>query len=86
MSKIQVLGTGCKKCKKLEEHTREAVQQLSLDAEVEKVTDIEEIVRLGAMLTPALCVDGEVVLSGKVPSPEAIAALLEEKLSPKEAS
>lgn len=65
---IKVLGTGCAKCKTLENHTREAVAQLSLDAEVIKVEDIMEIMRLGVLTTPGLVVDGKVVVKGKVPS------------------
>ncbi len=65
--KIQVLGTGCPKCKKLEENARKAVEELSLDAEIVKVTSIQEIMDFGVMMTPALAIDGEVKFAGKVP-------------------
>lgn len=64
---IKVLGSGCAKCKTLEKVTREAVAELNLDATVEKVEDIQKIIEYGVMITPALVVDGQVVLKGKVP-------------------
>ncbi len=66
--KIQVLGTGCAKCKLLAEQTERAVQELGLDVEVEKVTGINEILDFGVMMTPALAIDGEVKVVGKVPA------------------
>jgi small redox-active disulfide protein 2 len=66
--KIQVLGTGCAKCKLLAEQTERAVQELGLDVEVEKVTGINEILDFGVMMTPALAIDGEVKVAGKVPA------------------
>ena len=74
--KIQVLGTGCPKCKKLEEATDAAAKELQLDYELEKVTDINQIMAAGVMLTPALVVDGEVKVVGKVPTVEEIKSLL----------
>lgn len=65
---LKVLGTGCNSCKKLEVMTKELVSELNIDATVEKVEDIEEIMRTGVMSTPALLADGKVVLSGYVPS------------------
>ncbi|MFC2151753.1 thioredoxin family protein [Bacteroidota bacterium] len=64
---IKVLGSGCAKCKTLERITREAVQELSLDASVEKIEDIQKIMEYGVMFTPALVIDGKVAFSGKVP-------------------
>lgn len=64
---IKVLGTGCAKCKTLERITREAVEELKLDATIEKVEDIQKIMEFGVMFTPALVIDGKVTLSGKVP-------------------
>lgn len=64
---IKVLGSGCAKCKTLERITREAVEELKLDATVEKVEDIQKIMDYGVMFTPALVIDGKVVFSGKVP-------------------
>ncbi len=70
--KLQILGTGCPKCKKLAEMTETAAQELGLDYELEKVTDINDIMQMGVMMTPALAVDGQVKVSGKVPSAEEI--------------
>jgi small redox-active disulfide protein 2 len=66
--KIQILGTGCPKCKKLAETAEAAAKELGLDYQIEKITDITEIMDLGVMMTPALAVDGVVKVSGKVPS------------------
>jgi len=66
--KIQVLGTGCAKCKLLAEQTERAVRELGLAAEVEKVTEINEILDFGVMMTPALVIDGEDKVTGKVPA------------------
>ena len=74
--KIQVLGTGCAKCKLLAEQTERAVQELGLDAEVEKVTEINEILDFGVMMTPALAVDGEVKVVGKVPAMDELKDML----------
>jgi small redox-active disulfide protein 2 len=64
---IKVLGTGCAKCKALEKVTRKAVEELKLDAGVEKVEDIQQIMAYGVMRTPALVIDEKVVLSGQLP-------------------
>ncbi len=64
---ILVLGTGCAKCKSLEKITREVVAEMDLDAEVTKVEDIVEIMSFGVMTTPALVVDGKVVVKGRIP-------------------
>ncbi len=74
--KIQILGTGCAKCKKLTENAQEAARELGRPIEVEKVSDINEIMKYGVMLTPALAVDGEVKVVGKVLSVKDIKALL----------
>ena len=76
MRDIKILGPGCKRCGKLEEATREAVERLGIDAEITKVTDFPEIVSYGVMSTPGLVVDGEVVSSGKVLKPGEIEKLL----------
>ncbi|CAB4362979.1 MAG: thioredoxin family protein [Actinobacteria bacterium] len=73
---IKILGTGCVKCNHLEAATRAAVQELGLDVEIEKVTDPSEIVSWGVMSTPALVIDDEVVMSGKVPSSDDVKRLL----------
>jgi small redox-active disulfide protein 2 len=67
MKKIQILGTGCPKCKKLYEAAQQAVKENGIDAEVTKVEDINEILKFGVMMTPALVVDGEVKVVGRVP-------------------
>lgn len=67
-SKLQILGTGCPKCRMLTEHSERAARELGLDYELEKVTDLGEILRFGVVATPALVVDGEVAVSGHVPS------------------
>jgi small redox-active disulfide protein 2 len=76
MTKIHILGTGCAKCQKLSESTKQAADNLGLDYEIEKVTDINQIMAYGVMSTPALVVNGAVVLVGKVPAVEAIEKLL----------
>ncbi|PIF03285.1 MAG: thioredoxin family protein [Draconibacterium sp.] len=73
---IKVLGTGCTKCKKLEEVTRKAVEEMNLNATVEKVEDIQKIMQYSVMRTPALVVDEKVVLSGELPSLEKIKEIL----------
>jgi len=74
--KIEVLGPGCPRCNALAAGVQEAVARLALDADVAKVTDINEITARGVMLTPALVVDGEVKCSGRVPSPDEIQEML----------
>ncbi|MBM6545025.1 TM0996/MTH895 family glutaredoxin-like protein [Janibacter sp. YIM B02568] len=74
--KIKVLGPGCKNCETLEQRTRQALDDLGLDAEIEKVTDYTEIAGYGVLKTPGLVIDEQVVVSGKVPSARAIADLL----------
>ena len=74
--KIEVLGPGCAKCEKLLEHTKAAVEQAGIDAEVVKVTEIAEFAKYGVMITPALVVDGEVKCAGKVPGVDEIKALI----------
>jgi small redox-active disulfide protein 2 len=76
MKHIQVLGTGCAKCTKLKDNAQQAVDDLGLDARVEKVEDINQITSFGVMMTPALAVDGEVRVVGKVPSADEIKQML----------
>jgi len=73
---IQILGTGCPKCKSLEKATREVVAQNNIDATVTKVEDIMEIMKFNIMTTPALVVDGKVIVKGRVPSLEELKELL----------
>jgi small redox-active disulfide protein 2 len=76
MKKIQILGTGCPKCKKLAENAKAAAKALGLEFDIEKVTDIGEIMTFGVMVTPALAVDGQVKSVGKVASPDEIKKML----------
>jgi len=73
---LQILGTGCPKCKKLAEVTEEAAKALGLQYELVKITDIKEIMRFGVMMTPALAVDGQVKVYGRIPSLEEVKNLL----------
>ena len=76
MKKIQILGTGCPKCKKLAENAEAAAKDLGIEYDIEKVTNINEIMGYGVMMTPALAVDGDVKVVGKVPSPDEIKGIL----------
>ena len=74
--KLQILGTGCAKCNALLQATEKAAQTLGRPYELEKVTDLKQIMAFGVMMTPALVVDGKVKVSGKVPSLEEIRKML----------
>ncbi|MGB3013311.1 MAG: thioredoxin family protein [Candidatus Nanopelagicales bacterium] len=74
--KIKILGPGCANCQRLEERTKEAVEALGLDVNLEKVTDAAEIASYGIMRTPGLVVDDTVVVAGRVPSTREISDLL----------
>jgi small redox-active disulfide protein 2 len=76
MKKIQILGTGCPKCKKLTELAEQAAKELGMEYELEKVTQINDIMKFGVMITPALVVDGKVKVAGKVPSIEQLKEML----------
>jgi small redox-active disulfide protein 2 len=76
MKKIQILGTGCPTCQKLNELTKQAADELGIEYEIEKVTDITEIIKMGVVKTPGIAVDGVVKMSGKLPSIEEIKELL----------
>lgn len=69
---IQILGPGCPNCQNLEKNAREAVARLGIEADFEKVTDMDQIVEMGVMRTPGIAIDGTVRKSGKVFSPEEI--------------
>lgn len=77
MKKLQILGTGCPKCRRLAELSEAAARESGLEFEIEKVTDINEIIGFGVMMTPALAVDGEVKVAGRVPSVEEIRKMLQ---------
>lgn len=74
--KIQILGTGCPKCKQLTANAEAAAKGLGLDCEIVKVSDINDIMAMGVMMTPALAVDGVVKSTGKVLSPDDIKKFL----------
>jgi small redox-active disulfide protein 2 len=76
MKKIQILGPGCKRCVMLADVAKKAADELGLAYEIEKVTDINRIAEFGVMFTPALVVDGQVKVAGKVPSIEDVKKLL----------
>ena len=74
--KIEVLGAGCPKCKKLAKLVEKVTAENNIACEIEKVTDIGEITAAGVMMTPALAIDGKVVSSGRIPSPEELIKIL----------
>jgi small redox-active disulfide protein 2 len=73
---IKILGTGCSRCTKLENNTKEALKQLGLLAEIIKVTDVQEIISYGVISSPALIIDNKLVMYGKTPSVEEIIKLI----------
>jgi small redox-active disulfide protein 2 len=75
--KLQILGTGCAKCNALTMATEQAAQSLGLQYELEKVTDLKQIMAFGVMMTPALVVDGKVKVAGKVPNPNELKTMLQ---------
>jgi len=76
MKKIQILGTGCPKCNALTQNAEAAAKEMGIEYQIEKVTEINEIMKFGVMMTPALVIDGQVKVVGKVISPEQIKAML----------
>ncbi len=77
--KIEILGTGCPKCKKTKELTQEVIKELGISADIMEVKDINQIIDYGVMVTPALVIEGEIKVAGKVPSKEEIRKWIEEK-------
>jgi small redox-active disulfide protein 2 len=77
--KLQVLGTGCPKCKQLAANAEEAARHAGVSCEIEKVTDITKIVEFGVMSTPSLAIDGKVVVTGRVASADEIRRMLAPK-------
>lgn len=73
---IAILGTGCPKCKQTAEVVRKAVEQAGVDATIQKVEDIREILKFKVMMTPAVAIDNQVMISGKVPTVEEVRAFL----------
>lgn len=78
--KIEILGTGCPKCKQTLANAEKAVKHLGVDAEIVKVEKVNDIMNYGVMITPALAINGEVKIVGKIPSPEQIADWIKESL------
>lgn len=76
--KIQVLGSGCKTCKKLYELMKQAIEELKIDEEVEYITDVQKILEMGVMSSPVLAIDGKPIIVGSVPSLEKIKKVIEE--------
>jgi small redox-active disulfide protein 2 len=76
MKKLQILGTGCPKCKKLAEATDQAAKALGIEYELVKVTDIKEITDFGVIMTPALAVDGQVKVVGRIPNIDELTKLI----------
>jgi len=76
--KVQILGVGCPKCRKLEANAKKAIEKLNIDAEVEKVQNIKEISKFGVMITPALVIDGKIKCSGQIASVDKIKTWLQE--------
>jgi len=76
MKEIKILGTGCAKCNKLQEMTETALKELKVEYKLEKVTDLDDILSYGIMMTPGLVVNGEVKSSGKLPSAEDLKQML----------
>ena len=76
MSKIQILGTGCARCRNLTANAEKAVQELGLEAEIEKVTEIKDIMKFQILMTPGLVIDGKVKAAGRIPLLEEIKQML----------
>jgi small redox-active disulfide protein 2 len=76
--KIQILGTGCGNCQRLTANAEKAVKELGLKTEIEKVTDIREIMKFQILMTPGLAIDGKVKSAGRIPSSEEIKTMLQE--------
>ena len=76
MKKLQILGTGCPKCQKLTENAETAAKELGLSYQIEKVKNINDIMKFGVMMTPALVIDGEIKVAGRIPAVEEIKKML----------
>ena len=76
MFKIQILGTGCARCRMLTANAEKAVHELGLQMEIEKVTDITDIMKFQILMTPGLVIDGKIKAAGRIPSPEQIKQML----------
>lgn len=78
MKEIKVLGPGCSKCQELMTQTQKAIEELGIECSVEKISDIQQIINYGVMITPALVIDGQVKVTGKVPSLNDIKKMIEQ--------
>ncbi|MDN5338605.1 MAG: hypothetical protein PWQ20_1675 [Thermotogaceae bacterium] len=76
--KVEILGKGCPRCKQTEKLVRMAIEELGIDAVVEKVQDINEIISRGVVSTPAVAIDGKIVVSGRIPSLEEVKKFLQQ--------
>jgi small redox-active disulfide protein 2 len=76
MSKIQILGTGCSRCRDLTANAEKAVQELGIQAEIKKVTEIQDIISFHILMTPGLVIDGQVKAAGRIPSVDEIKQML----------
>lgn len=76
MKKIQILGRGCAKCQQLQANTESAAKALNLEYQIEKITDLQQIAKMGVMMTPGLVVDGVVKSSGRLLTPDQIKTIL----------
>lgn len=81
--KIQILGSGCKKCKELYERTLKAVRSIGIDIQVEYINDVQKIIEMGVMSSPVLAISGKPILAGELPSIERIAEIINKHLSGK---
>jgi len=75
--KIEIYGSGCAKCKKTEEIVRQAVNELNIKAEISKIEDLQKIIDKGIMMTPAVAIDGEIKILGRVPSTQDVKKILQ---------
>lgn len=76
LKKLQILGTGCSKCKRLTEQVEQAAKELGIEHQIERVTDIEQIISFGGMTTPALAVEGQIKVAGNIPSVDELKRLI----------
>ena len=77
--KIEILGTGCPKCRKLTEIAEQTIKELGITAEIVKVTDLNDIMNYGVMIIPAIVIDGKVKAAGRIPGKDELKSWIEEK-------
>ena len=77
--KIEIMGTGCPKCKTTEKIVRKAVEELGIQAEIVKIEDLQQIIDKGVMMTPAVFIDGDAKIVGRIPSPDEIKKILQKR-------